>query len=116
MEIPIELLERIRLAFQRGNYNITNHAYARMQQRDITPHEIRSLVLEGQAIEAREETDVTQKSMVVLFSGRTKLARALHVVVAEVERNKQPHLVVTVYEPGLDQWDSGFTMRQGGKA
>lgn len=116
MDIPIELLERIRLAFQRGNYNITNHAYTRMQQRNITPQEIRSLVLEGQAIETREEIEATQKSVIVLFAGRTKLARALHVVVAEVERNKQPHLVVTVYEPGLDQWDSGFTMRQGGKA
>jgi hypothetical protein len=116
VEVPIELSDRIRLAFQRGNYNIANHAYARMQQRNITPQEIRALVLEGQAIEAREETDVTQKSIVVLFAGRTKLARALHVVVAEVERSKQAHFVVTVYEPGLDQWDSGFTIRQGGKA
>jgi hypothetical protein len=115
VEIPIELIERIRLAFQRGNYNITNHAYARMQQGNITPQEIRSLVLEGQAIEAQEEIEATQMSMVVLFSGRTKLARALHVV-AEVQHNKQPHLVVTVYETELDQWDSGFTIRKGGKA
>jgi hypothetical protein len=113
MEIPIKLIERIRLAFQRGNYHITNHAYTRMQQRNITPKEIRLLVLEGQAIEAREMQTPQETSTVVLFSGRTQLARALHIVVAEIERGNQQHLVVTVYEPYLDQWDSGFTIRKG---
>lgn len=112
--IPDELLRRIRSAFVQGKYILTDHAYERIAERKITPQELRLLVLEGEAIEVRQAPD-DSLATVVLFSGHTKSARPLHVVVAEVQTGRQKHFVVTVYEPDLDQWESGFTIRRRGE-
>jgi hypothetical protein len=109
MIIPPELLQRIREAFSLGKYSLSEHAYLRMNQRNILPQIVRFTVLEGQPIEFRVAENADP---VVLFAWSGENQRAVHVVVTEIERNRQKHLVITVYEPDLDQWDSGFTIRE----
>ena len=105
--IPEELVLRIKKAFLQGNYVVTNHAFFRMAQRRIDGYDIRNAVLNGEAIEFRD----LESEPVVLFSGHSLSNRAIHVSVVEKAKGRTKHLVITLYEPSLDSWQSGFRIR-----
>jgi hypothetical protein len=117
MQTHEELYDIIRQAFERGNYLISDHAFERMYERKIDSFEIRDSVLSGTVLETREvQVELTDKPVLetmVLVYGQTRAARKLHVCIAI--RHKQKQLVVTVYEPDLDSWKLGFTIRRRGE-
>ncbi len=111
-DIPENLVQRIKEAFLQGNYILSSHAFDRMTERRFDSFDIRAGVLQGEAIEIRE----IELETIVLFNGFSTKNKPIHVSVAERLKAGKKHLVVTVYEPTLDQWQSGFRMRRGGAA
>lgn len=83
------------------------HAVRRMFQRGIDENEIGDILEKGETIEEYPD-DVPFPSRLVLgWSGH----RPLHVVVADNQKSGE-RIVVTVYEPGSDQWDNEFKRRK----
>jgi Domain of unknown function (DUF4258) len=112
VDIPDELIQRIREAFQKGNYTLQVHGFERMIERNIHPQSIRQIVLEGDPIEY-DPAGTRGKDNSVLFNGQTSDHRPLHVKVAERTTEKSyRHFVVTVYEPGAKLWQNGFSQRR----
>jgi hypothetical protein len=83
------------------------HAIQRMFERRIGQTEVRVALENGQVIEDYPD-DVPYPSQLVLgWYGM----RPLHIVVAH-NTEAQEIIVITVYEPDPDQWDSGFRRRK----
>lgn len=93
MSGPVHLLFRV-------------HALQRMFQRGVTVEDVRHVLATGETIEEYPD-DTPYPSRLVL--GRVG-SRPLHVVFAE-NQPSQEIIVVTVYEPDPDRWDSDFSRR-----
>lgn len=88
------------------NIMFSIHAVKRMFERNITQDDIMYMVAHGQVVEEYPD-DSPYPSRLLL--GRPS-GRPIHIVVAEnTDENKL--VVVTVYEPDPQKWDSGFTRR-----
>lgn len=83
------------------------HAIQRMFQRGVTVEDIRQVLATGETIE-NYPNDTPYPSRLVL--GRPG-SRPLHVVFAENKAMREI-IVVTVYEPDPDRWDSDFRRRR----
>jgi hypothetical protein len=83
------------------------HAIQRMFQRRVTVEDVRQILATGETIENYPD-DTPYPSRLVL--GRLG-SRALHVVFAENKAMREI-IVVTVYEPDPDRWDSDFRRRR----
>ena len=82
------------------------HAVERMFERDISEDDVRTVLMDGEEIEAYRNTP---------YSGRLLLGwcgtRAIHVVVDE-NRQDDEHIIITTYEPQPDLWEFGFKRRK----
>jgi hypothetical protein len=78
-----------------------------MVERGITDEDVRATLTQGHDIESYPD-DIPYPSRLVLgWRG----ARPIHIVVAE-NANDNETIVVTVYEPAPDRWESGFAGRK----
>ena len=83
------------------------HAIRRMFERGVTPEDVRHVLKTGETIETYPE-DMPYPSRLVLG---WKATRPLHVVVADNAEAREA-IVITVYEPGPDEWEPGFRRRK----
>ncbi len=83
------------------------HAIKRMAERKIGEEDIRHVLETGETI-ATYLDDKPYPSKLVLG---WRDERPLHVVVAENHVDGES-IVITVYQPGLQEWDAGFRRRK----
>lgn len=83
------------------------HAIQRMFQRRISMEDIRHVLVSGEIIEEYPEDTPYPSRLVLGWSG----ARPLHVVVADNNAERET-IVITVYEPSLNEWEYGFKRRK----
>lgn len=79
------------------------HAIQRMFERNITKNEIRGIISNGKVIKDYPD-DIPYPSKLILGWVNN---RPLHVVVAENKGNTEL-IIITVYEPDMNKWDSNF--------
>jgi len=82
------------------------HAVERMFERDISEDDVRTVLLDGEEIEAYRNTPYPSR-LLLGWCG----TRAIHVVVDE-NRQDDECIVVTTYEPQPDLWEFGFKRRK----
>lgn len=83
------------------------HALQRMFSREVSDENVRYVIQKGEVIEDYP-TDTPYPSKLILgWIG----SRPLHIVVAE-NRGQKEFIVITVYEPSLDKWETGFRRRK----
>ena len=83
------------------------HAVERMFQRGISRETVISVLETGETIEDYSDDYPYSSRLVLGWSG----ARPIHVVAA-MNAETDEIIVITVYEPGLDEWDNGFRRRR----
>ena len=79
-----------------------------MFQRRINEVDVRNVLENGEVIEEYPEDQPYPSRLVLGWQGYLPI----HVVVADNERDQET-IVITVYEPGLAQWEPGFRRRKG---
>jgi len=83
------------------------HAIQRMFQREIAADDVRHVLATGDVIE-RYPADTPYPSYLTLgWRG----ARPIHVVAADDAASKET-IIITVYEPESEQWESDFRRRK----
>ncbi len=83
------------------------HAVERMAQRGISEEDVEHIVLTGEAIRVYEN-DTPYPSELLLGWSNT---RPLHVVVA-TDKENQRKIVITVYVPDPNKWETDFKRRK----
>jgi len=83
------------------------HAIKRMFQRRITEKEVRSVLENGEVIEAYPEDSPYPSRLLFGWVG----TKPLHVVAAENSQDEET-IVITVYEPNREEWAEGFKRRK----
>ena len=83
------------------------HAIQRMFERKITDDDVRHVLTTGELIEDYPN-DAPYPSRLILGWRET---RPLHIVVANNTAD-QEKIVITVYEPDPDQWETDFKRRK----
>jgi len=83
------------------------HAIQRMFKRRISLEDVRHVLATGEVIETYPNDTPYPSRLVIGWYG----LRPVHVVVAE-NKMAQETIVVTVYEPDLDHWESDFKRRK----
>lgn len=105
------LASRIRDAVAQGNYELREHAFERMIERNIDPKDVRHVVMEGQAIEY-DESGVRGPDPQILFNGETSGGRPVHVKVGERTSGRIRYFVVTVYLPEPEVFEQEYSVRR----
>jgi uncharacterized protein DUF4258 len=82
------------------------HAVERMFERDISEDDVRTVLMDGEEIEAYRNVPYPG-SLLLGWCG----TRAIHVVVDE-NRQDDELIVITTYEPQPDRWEFGFKRRK----
>jgi len=77
-----------------------------MFERGITSEDVRHVLDTGSTVESYPEDAPYPSRLVLGFVG----ARALHVVAADDEEERQT-IVITAYEPDPESWDESFRTR-----
>ena len=90
-----------------GRLEFRLHAVQRMFERGISASDVRHVIQSGKVIEDYPK-DAPYPSCLILG---TIQGRPLHVVVA-IDKDSSQAIVVTVYEPDLQQWEPGFERRR----
>ena len=83
------------------------HAIKRMFKRRISVDDVRYVLATGEVIETYPNDTPYPSRLVIGWHG----SRPIHVVVAE-NKMAQETIVVAVYEPDLDHWESNFKRRK----
>ena len=83
------------------------HAIQRMFDRHIAVKDVRDVLETGELIECYADDEPYPSYLVLGFAG----PRPIHVVAANDDREERT-VVITVYEPTPDQWDSTFKRRR----
>jgi hypothetical protein len=83
------------------------HAIQRMFQRKIDEEDIRHILAIGEVIEEYPEDTPYPSRLVSGWCG----SRPIHIVVSDNIETKE-NIVITVYEPEPDKWDSNFRRRK----
>ncbi len=83
------------------------HAIQRMYQRGVSEEEVRNVVVTGETIEEYPDDSPYPSRLILRWQG----ARPLHVVVAD-NANGRENIVITVYEPDLNEWEPDFKRRK----
>ena len=90
-------INEIQEKIQRSEYRFSDHAVKRMIQRSIERHEVEEAVLSGEIIEDYPEDKYSPSCLIY---GKTEAERDLH-----VHASFPPKVVVvTLYEPGPEEW------------
>jgi hypothetical protein len=83
------------------------HAIQRMFQRGVTVDDIREVIDNGETIESYPADTPYPSRLICGWCG----ARPLHLVVADNSLMSET-IIVTVYEPDPDRWESDFRRRR----
>ncbi len=83
------------------------HAVQRMIERGISDGDVRQVLANGKEIENYSFAQPYPSRLLLGWCG----ARPIHVVVADNKADNEV-IIVTVYEPDLDRWESGFERRK----
>ena len=83
------------------------HAVRRMFERGISPQDVKTALTTGEVIASYPDDDPYPSRLVLGFAN----GRALHVVVARSDQDDMD-IVITVYEPDSDVWESDFKRRR----
>ena len=83
------------------------HAIERMFKRQITEEEVKEVLKTGEVIEDYPD-DTPYPSQLILGWIQS---RPLHVVISN-DFKKRDTIIITVYEPDPEQWESGFRRRK----
>lgn len=82
------------------------HAIQRMFQRRISKEEVRQVVVTGETIETYPTDKPFPSWLILEWSG----SRPIQVVAAD-DASAQETIIVTVYQPDIEEWESGFKRR-----
>lgn len=83
------------------------HAIQRMFQRKISKEDVSLVVATGETIETYPTDKPFPSRLILGWSG----VRPLHVVAAD-NASAQETIIVTVYQPDIEEWESGFKRRK----
>ncbi|MDO8355361.1 MAG: DUF4258 domain-containing protein [Nitrospirota bacterium] len=83
------------------------HAIQRMFQRRVSKEDVRLVVATGETIETYPTDKPFPSRLILGWSG----LRPLHVVAAD-NGSAQETIIVTVYQPDIEEWESGFKRRK----
>ena len=83
------------------------HAIQRMFQRRISEEEVKQVVATGETIETYPTDKPLPGRLILGWSG----SRPIHVVAAD-DALAQETIIVTVYQPDIQEWESEFKRRK----
>lgn len=83
------------------------HAIQRMFERRIADQDVHEIVVKGEIIQSYPEDKPYPSRLLLGWIG----SRPLHVVAADNSSERET-VIITVYEPTLDQWEPGFKKRR----
>jgi hypothetical protein len=100
------MIEGIRKKVKAGDYRLTVHAFERCVERDISPNELKEVILLGEIIERYPEDKYGPSC---LIWGITEKRRILH-----VQCSVNPAWIITAYDPTLnpEEWNANFKRRR----
>ncbi|MGC8810740.1 MAG: DUF4258 domain-containing protein [bacterium] len=100
------MLEEIKKRVVSGDYRFTIHAFERCVERNISPNEIKNVIISGEIIENYPEDKYGPSC---LICGITESGKILH-----VQCSIEPVWIITVYDPTLkpEEWDENFRRRR----
>ena len=87
------MIERIKQRLKAGDYRFTIHGFERCVERNISPDEVRHVILSGEVIEEYAEDKYGPSC---LICGATEAGRILH-----IHCSIDPVWIVTAYDPTL---------------
>lgn len=100
------MLDDIKKKVFNGDYRLTLHAFERCVERNISPEELKDVIMSGEIIENYPEDKYGPSCLIY---GTTKSGKILH-----VQCSIEPVWIITVYEPTVkpDEWDETFKRRR----
>jgi hypothetical protein len=103
----VKTLAQIRVQLGNGDYELSRHAFRRVVERNISEIEIREA---GSTAVIIEDYPADKYTPSCLLLGFTAGSRPLHIQVSREDSDSTR--IVTIYEPGSDEWQKGFTVRR----
>jgi len=100
------MIADIKKRVKQSEYRFTSHAIARCIERDISPDEVREVILSGEII---EDYPHDKYGASCLIWGIVEKGRILHVLCSQ-----DPLWIITAYDPTLksEDWDENFKKRR----
>ena len=100
------IIDNIRKRVEDGAYALTIHGFERCVERNISPDEIKYVILSGEII---EDYPKDKYGPSCLIFGSTEKGRILH-----VQCSIDPVWIITAYAPTLnpEEWDDNFKRRR----
>ena len=100
------MIESIKQRVESGEYRLTVHVFERCVERNISPEQIKSVILTGEIIEDYPEDKYGPSC---LICGNTDDGQILH-----VQCSIDPVWVITAYDPTLnpEEWEEDFKRRR----
>ena len=100
------MIESLKQRVESGEYRLTVHAFERCVERNISPEQIKSVILTGEIIEDYPEDKYGPSC---LICGNTDDGQILH-----VQCSIEPVWVITAYDPTLnpEEWEEDFKRRR----
>ncbi len=83
------------------------HAIQRMFRRRISEEEVKEVVAMGETIETYPDDRPLPSRLILGWSG----PRPIHVVAAD-NVEVQETIIITVYQPDVEEWEQGFKRRR----
>jgi hypothetical protein len=99
------LIEGIQKKVTADNYRFTIHAFERCVERNISPKQVKSAILNGEIIENYPDDKYGPSCLIYGVTGEGKI---LH-----VQCSMEPVWIVTVYDPTLhpEEWNNEYKRR-----
>lgn len=83
------------------------HAVERMAKRGVSEEDVMHVLLAGETIQVYPDDTPFPSELLLGWRDR----RPLHIVVA-TDKTRRRKIVITVYEPNPDQWESDFKRKK----
>lgn len=100
------MIEDIKKKVEANEFRLTVHAFERCVERNISPDELKDVILSGEIIENYLEDKYGPSC---LICGTTSMGKILH-----VQCSIDPDWIITAYDPTLkpEEWDKTFRRRR----
>ena len=100
------MIKSIKKRVEIDDYRLTLHGFERCVERNISPKEIKSVILSGEIIEDYPEDKYGPSCLIY---GTTAGGKILH-----VQCSVDPVWIITAYDPTLnpEEWDEDFKRRR----
>jgi hypothetical protein len=100
------MIEDIKRRIEAREYRLTVHGFERCVERNISPDELKDVILSGEIIENYPEDKYGPSCLIY---GTTKTGKILH-----VQCSMDPIWIITAYDPTLksEEWDASFKGRR----